>query len=119
MAQCYKHGLVVSKPFGDNAPYDFITGSGKILKRVQVKSTAFLDEKRNAYSVVAGKGSRSKTPYSSEDVDIIAIHIVPLDVWYIIPVDVLDGHVKVHISPHRKGEGRFEYYLDAWRFLEK
>jgi hypothetical protein len=80
-------GFGVAKPWGDSLRYDFILDNGSRLLRIQVKCTesirAHAYETRATYSV--GKG---RAVYTTKDIDFIAAHIVPLDIWYIIPVEI-------------------------------
>ena len=54
-------GMVVSKPWGDNARYDFAVDTGKKRLRVQVKSTSCLCGDRYA---VAAHGSDPTVGYT-------------------------------------------------------
>ncbi len=80
-------GFGVAKPWGDSLRYDFVLDNGERLWRVQVKCTECLRaqayETRATYTT--GKG---RAIYTRADVDFIAAHIVPLDIWYILPVEV-------------------------------
>ncbi len=80
-------GFGVAKPWGDSRRYDFILDNGTGLHRIQVKCTESIRmrayETRATYTV--GKG---RAVYTRADVDFIAAHVVPLDIWYIIPVEV-------------------------------
>jgi hypothetical protein len=80
-------GFGVAKPWGDSLRYDFVLDNGERLWRVQVKCTECLRaqayETRATYTT--GKG---RAVYTRADVDFIAAHIVPLDIWYILPVEV-------------------------------
>ena len=42
--KCLEQGYLVSKPLFDNARYDFILDTGTKLLRIQVKTSAWLDE---------------------------------------------------------------------------
>jgi hypothetical protein len=86
----HEKGYVVSKPFGDNCKYDFIVDTGSELQRVQVKSTTRkgYGYKLMRYECTVCSGTdRSKTSYTKKDVDYIAIYIIPINVWYMIPVE--------------------------------
>jgi hypothetical protein len=80
-------GFGVAKPWGDSRRYDFILDNGACLHRVQVKCTESIRarayETRATYTT--GKG---RAPYTKKDIDFIAAHVVPLDIWYIIPVEI-------------------------------
>jgi hypothetical protein len=79
-------GFRVTKPWGDSERYDFVLDSGRRLWRVQIKCTA--SERAGGYHIqpihfVYGK---NKVVYTADDIDVLAAHIVPLDVWYVVPV---------------------------------
>jgi hypothetical protein len=66
-------GLLVAKPWGDSARYDFIVDSGGGLLRVQVKSTGCLCEEHRY--AVAAHGSNPAIPYTKDDIDfLVALH---------------------------------------------
>ena len=77
----------IAKPWGDSLRYDFILDNGGRLHRIQVKCTEAIRagayETRATYTT--GKG---RAPYTKKDIDFIAAHVVPLDIWYIIPVEI-------------------------------
>ena len=112
-------GFGLSKPLGDNEPFDFILNSGQRLWKVQVKSTYHLG-KSDEYSlraVRAALGGRSRT-YTSNDIDVLAGWIMPLDVWYIIPVQAFAPRKTIAVYPHRENHtGQFEPFREAWCLL--
>ena len=71
-------------------------------------------ETRATYSV--GKG---RAVYTKRDIDFIAAHVVPLDIWYIIPVEVCTPAPMLRFYPHRKAKQmRLEKYREAWHQLD-
>jgi hypothetical protein len=80
-------GFGVAKPCGESCRYDFILDNGACLYRVQVKCTECIRgrayETRATYTT--GKG---RAFYTKKDIDFIAAHVVPLDIWCIIPVEI-------------------------------
>ena len=52
-------GFIVSKPFGDNARYDFVVDAGAGLLRVQVKSVSVAH--RADYRIPASSGGRRRS----------------------------------------------------------
>jgi PD-(D/E)XK endonuclease len=122
--------FAISKPFGDSERYDFILDNRPIpgarpkpsrtiqLFRIQVKCTECLRagayETRATYTV--GKG---RAVYTKRDIDFIAAHVVPLDIWYIIPVEVCTPQPMLRFYPHRKAKQmRLEQYREAWHLLD-
>jgi PD-(D/E)XK nuclease superfamily protein len=100
-------GLSVLTPWGDSERYDLVVGTGKRLLRVQVKSTRYVGEKR--YSITA-RGCTA--PYTADEIDFLAVYIVPLDLWYIIPVKAFSPRKCLKFYPG--GGGRYEKYREAW-----
>ena len=100
-------GLAVLKPWGDSERYDLVVGSGKRLLRVQVKSTRYVGERR--YSITA-RGCTAA--YTAEEIDFLAAYIVPLDLWYVIPVKAFAPRKSLRFYPG--GGGPYEKYREAW-----
>jgi hypothetical protein len=48
-------------------------------------------------------------------VDFFAVYLVPVDVWYIIPFDVVEGNLSLNLTP-RKGH-KFAQYMEGWNLL--
>ena len=108
----------IAKPWGDSLRYDFILDNGGRLHRIQVKCTEAIRagayETRATYTT--GKG---RAPYTKKDIDFVAAHVVPLDIWYIIPVEVCTPAPMLRFYPHRKAKKmRLESYREAWHLLE-
>jgi hypothetical protein len=114
--------FAISRPFGDSERYDCILDNRPRpvvnLFRIQIKCTECLRagayETRATYSV--GKG---RAVYTKRDIDFIAAHVVPLDIWYIIPVEVCTPQPMLRFYPHRKAKKmRLEKYREAWHLLD-
>jgi PD-(D/E)XK nuclease superfamily protein len=108
-------GFGVSKPHADTEHYDFIVDSGKRLSRVQVKST--FRASRCGYQIRALWGKHS--PYKLNDIDFLAVYIVPRNIWYIIPVHAMKAADSLAFYPDgcRSDGGFFEVYREAWHLL--
>ncbi len=106
-------GLLVSKPYGDSAKYDFLVDAAGHLTRVQVKSVSTAH--RGAYRVSSGSGLRSKIPYTAADIDLLAAYIIPEDAWYLIPISAFAPVTGLRLRPGSRR--RFEPFRDAWRLL--
>ena len=113
MAIASEHGLRVSKPYGDSARYDFVVESKGRLLRVQVKSTT---AKRYGGYLCHAVHSIA-TPYTPEQIDFFAIMVIPKEVWYIVPAEVvLSNKTYLLLSPGRKRE-KYGRYREAWDLL--
>jgi len=92
-------GLSVSKPWGDSERYDFVVDAGLRMLRVQVKSTAYQYSGRCRYSINA----LCRTAlYTEDEIDFLAVYIVPLDLWYIIPVKACLNRKVCASTPRRQ-----------------
>ncbi|MFY9912224.1 MAG: group I intron-associated PD-(D/E)XK endonuclease [Candidatus Sulfotelmatobacter sp.] len=120
--QASQRRFAICKPWGDSERYDFILDNRPQpevhLFRIQVKCTdairAAAYETRATYSV-----GRRHVPYTKRDIDFIAAHVVPLNVWYIIPVEICTPQPMLRFYPHRQAEKmRLEIYREAWHQLD-
>jgi hypothetical protein len=108
-------GLNVAKPWGDSERYDFIVDSGRRLLRVQVKSTQYVAPER--FGFVINMACRAAL-YTEEDIDFVAAYLVPLNLWYVIPVKACLNRSNLLFYPKSKNlRGHYEKYREAWRRL--
>jgi PD-(D/E)XK endonuclease len=111
-------GFGVAKPWGDNERYDFIVAAGPRLWRVQLKCTEAL--RARGYDVqpiyaIYGKG---KVVYTADDIDVLAVHIVPFDAWYILPIEDFTPNKSLRFYPNNQCKrARWERYREAWHLL--
>ena len=113
MARVRQLGLVVLHPYGDSLTYDLgIEQRGRLL-RVHVKSTTF--QRGETYEInLTGPGGRR---YKKGDLDMFAVYVAPVDVWYILPFELMEGRgTGLQVTPGRVGE-RYAEYLEAWGLL--
>ena len=115
------HRLIVSRPFGESTSYDTIVdnralrpeGMDSGLWRIQVRSVSG----RAPYRVTTFHG-RAKRPIVAADADFLAVLIVPLTTWYIIPVRIFSPTMGLWLFPHvAASRGRYEQYREAWQLL--
>ncbi len=113
-------GLAVSKPWGDSERYDFVVDSGARIWRVQVKSTG--KPSLGGYEVRAiYSGAKHKDHYTARDIDVLVAHIVPLNLWYVVPAEELPESAILRFYPgderRQEGRGRFEKFREAWEWF--
>lgn len=98
-------GYIVSKPFGDNAKYDLIVDTGTELQKIQIKSTKRKETScgMDCYNCLVCSGGDSKQRYSDQDIDYIAIYVIPENAWYKIPIKEIKGKT-VKLYPHRQSQ---------------
>jgi hypothetical protein len=114
-----EHGLILAKPCGDNAPYDFLVACperaitdrrGQFL-RVQVKCTVF--HRGNSYKCHL---DHNGTPYTPDEIDFFAAYVIPPDVFYILPLAATNNQPDILLSPHRQ-KSKYAQYKEAWHLL--
>ncbi len=114
-------GFKVAKPWGDSERYDFVVAgpaedSPEFFWRVQVKCTEII--RARAYEVRAayclGKG---RAVYTPEDIDFLVAHVVPRDIWYVLPVEACMPSPMLRFYPDGARRTRFEQYREAWHLL--
>ncbi len=114
------HGLVVSKPWGDTARYDFLVDFGGLLNRVQVKSSSSRRPRGQYFFMTIGrignKGGLTRKKYSKAQIDFFAYYIVPEDLWYIVPVEARSTS-GAFIDPHCASSA-YAPYREAWKLLK-
>jgi hypothetical protein len=106
-------GFRPTKPWGENAPYDFAVEHNGHFLRVQVKCTC----KKRLKSYVCSV-SNKRGPYSSTQIDFVAALIIPTNTWYILPIAALRHSFDVWLNPHRKNS-RYAEYQEAWHLLRR
>jgi len=111
MARAADRGFNVSRPHGDSASYDVgVEDNGRFM-RVQVKSTTFRRKGSFTCNIVGPKRQR----YASGKLDFFAVYLVPIDVWYIIPFEIVERNLSLNLTP-RKGH-KFFQYMEGWNLL--
>jgi len=113
MTRAAELGFRVTKPWGDNAPYDFAVESGGCFLRVQVKCT--MQKRWNSYRCCL---AANHTPYTPDQIDFIAAYIIPTGTWYILPIRATHGQPEILLAPHRP-HSRYEKYREAWHLLKR
>ncbi|HEY1800493.1 MAG TPA: group I intron-associated PD-(D/E)XK endonuclease [Terriglobales bacterium] len=88
------------------------------LWRVQLKCTDAL--RARGYDVqpiycIYGQGKRV---YTANDIDVLVAHIVPVDVWYVLPVNAFSPCKSLRFYPDAPCKrARFEHFREAWHLL--
>ena len=113
-----KMGLNISRPM-IQSKYDFISDfNGKIL-RVQVKSSSVIrtSHKETSCQITVSHGSSNKKNYTDNDIDFFVIHLIPVDAWYIIPVNHLLNKKKIIIFPN-SSKSKYLQFKENWELLK-
>ncbi len=113
LAKVCKLRIPVCKPWGDSERYDFVVDWGKGFWSVQVKGGTSRDES-GIYKVSAGGVGKV---FTKDDMDFVVVHIVPEDLWYVVPIEIAEGLSTLWFSPGSR-RARFEKYQEAWCLLD-
>jgi hypothetical protein len=106
----------VAKLWGESDPIDILVGdrASRQFWRVQVKCSNALH--RSGGFEIRGGGRHL---YTEDDIDFLAAHIVPEDLWYIVPIHAFLGRPLLYFYPNKpNSRGRYEKYREAWCLLE-
>jgi hypothetical protein len=109
--------MKVSKPFGESGKYDVGVENQIRVLRVQVKSIAYM-EREDEYSLNLMGTDPERQKYPPGTVDFFAILLIPADVWYIIPAEVVSATRSLHFSP-RSSRQKYGEYFEAWHLLKE
>lgn len=113
----YEKGFIVSLPFGGDTIYDAIVDNNGKLTRVQVKTVnnRAVDSNKFKLNTLHASGTEK---YSSSDVDVIAGYIKSLDIWYFIPVNLVETQTCVCLYPHKNAKDcKYEIYKENWNIF--
>ncbi len=104
-------GLILSKPYGDSAPYDLVVDHHGHFLRVQVKCTVF--HRGNSYKCHL---DHNGIPYTPDQIDFFAAYVIPAEVFYILPLAATHNQPDILLSPHSKNS-KYAQYKEAWHLL--
>jgi hypothetical protein len=116
LARATSLGFSVCIPWGDSERYDSVIGrGGRRLLRVQVKSASRYANTRYRVRTTGA----SYTIYTPAEIDFLVAHIVPEDLWYIVPIAAVGHRKGIRFYPHTRHPSRahFERYREAWCLL--
>ena len=81
--------------------------------RVQVKTCFAIHG--GAYHARARRTTRA---YRAREVDIFAIYIAPMDIWYVMPARAIPQHGYPYFFPHQPDRpGPYEKYRNRWSLI--
>jgi hypothetical protein len=116
LAMVCKLRIPVCRPWGDSERYDFVVDWRKGFWRVQVKGATYCSASKNGSMYHAAAGSNGQK-FTKEDMDFVVVQIVPLNVWYVVPIEIAEGSSALWFNP-RSTRARFEKYREAWCLLD-
>ena len=116
MTRAAELGFMPLRPWGESSAYDVVLDWKGEMIRVQVKSTTH--RQYNSYVCMMRSTSRY-WPYSVKDIDFMAVYVIPVDKWYIIPAKVATRLMgNIWLSPHKKGH-KYERFMEAWELFRE
>ena len=107
--------FTVSTPYGDKAPYDAVVEKKGNVALVQIKSVTVRNGSRFQIRTWMRRDER---PYRPDEADFYALYIVPLDLWYIVPVSYV-ATTNLYLRPEGPPLNHIEQFREAWHLLEK
>jgi hypothetical protein len=113
-------GFKVALPWGDSERYDFVVWAeeGGAMYRVQVKGTGRLYRRGYEVQPVHATRGRSKRRYTAKEIDVVAAHVQPVDVWYLLPIAAVGRAKSLRFYPDiRSRRPMWEEYREAWEVL--
>jgi hypothetical protein len=106
-----ERGLILARPCGDNAPYDFVVDHHGHFLRVQVKCTIY--KRDNSYQCGL---TANHILYTPDQIDFFAAYVIPADTFYILPLAATNNQPDITLTPHRQNS-KYSQYKEAWHLL--
>jgi hypothetical protein len=116
LARATSLGFSVLIPWGDSNRYDSAVDLNHGLLRIQVKSATRYAEGRYRVKTTGASGR----VYTPAEIDFFVAHIVPENLWYIIPVEAIGQRKGARFYPRtrRPFQLLFDRYREAWCLLD-
>jgi hypothetical protein len=112
-SEALKRDLVPCWPSTAMYPFDLVVASASRAHRVQIKATERIGHTIpvTAHKTVNGKAAK----YTKEDVDFVVVHVVKLNLFYVIPIRMIKNF-EIRLKPE---DPRCPYarYKEAWSLL--
>jgi len=106
-------GFITASPVNNNTVYDVLFDSGPDIKKIQVKGNF---SKGHCFGFNISRGNKDKVSYTSKEVHFIACYINCINLWYIIPIDLVTKIKKITLFPNGK-LSKWNKYKEAWHLL--
>jgi hypothetical protein len=112
-------GFKVALPWGDSERYDFVVWmEGGPMYRVQVKGTGRLYRRGYEVQPVHSTRGGGKQRYTAKEIDVVAAHVQPVDVWYLLPIKKVGRAKSLRLYPDIESRRpMWEEYREAWEVL--
>jgi hypothetical protein len=108
--------FTVLLPWGDSNRYDSVVELNRGFVRIQVKSATRYAENRYRVKTTGANGR----VYTSKEIDFLVVHIVPENLWYIVPIQAIGQRKGIRFYPttRRPSRAMFEKYRETWCLLD-
>ncbi|PYV66364.1 MAG: hypothetical protein DMG96_42620 [Acidobacteria bacterium] len=91
---------------------------GRHLWRVQLKCTEVVRARGYDVQPIYSIYGQGKMVYTADDIDVLVAHIIPLDIWYVLPIEAFAPCKSLRFYPQGGCKRpRFEHYREAWHLL--
>jgi hypothetical protein len=113
-------GYKVAIPWGDSERFDFVVWAreGARMYRVQVKGTGRLHRRGYEVQPVHSTRRQGKKRYTAKEIDVVAAHVQPLDVWYLLPIGAVGRAKSLRFYPDIESRRpMWEEYREGWEVL--
>ena len=88
------------------------------LWRVQLKCTEVVRARGYDVQPIYSIYGQGKMVYTADDIDVLVAHIIPLDIWYVLPIEAFAPCKSLRFYPQGGCKRlRFEHYREAWHLL--
>ncbi len=85
------------------------------LWRVQLKCTEVVRARGYDVQPIYSIYGQGKMVYTADDIDVLVAHIIPLDIWYVLPIEAFAPCKSLRFYPQGGCKRpRFEHYREAW-----
>lgn len=117
--KCIEQGWTVSKPLFDNARYDFIADTGERLLKIQIKTSAWNEDKTafsfNGYSQHSIGHGNKRMRYTNKEIDFFMTE--KDDIFYLYPAEE-NGFSNKTLRLSAKQNQRIIYWAKDYIFEE-
>ena len=111
-------GFALAKPWGDSDSYDYILDSGWKRWRTQVKCTACCFASGYNIEPIHHLRGHGRVLYTADDIDLLVAYILPIDLWYVFPIEAILGAKNLVLYPEgNHPKAKWEHHREAWHLL--
>ena len=108
-------GFSVFEPHDEGGTADLLSYKNNIFKRLQVK-TAFYDPVTDRFRISLMRTRHQNYDYN--EFDFFISYLYEIDIFYVVPVDILKEQKIINVYPHREKSLNFKKKIDYEKFKE-